>query len=97
VGSRWLRRRLGRPTTSDQRVRVALWLTAGLSAAAVGLVVGASYSSSILARDWFQRLLDEVAGVAQRGTPIVVVVSLASVGLLVLLRYLLLTLFNPRR
>jgi putative ABC transport system ATP-binding protein len=97
VGSRWLRRRLGRPATSDQRVRVALWLTAGLSAAAVGLVVGASYSSSILARDWFQRLLDEVAGVAQRGAPIVVVVSLASVGLLVLLRYLLLTLFNPRR
>jgi ABC-type polar amino acid transport system ATPase subunit len=97
VGSRWLRRRLGRPTTSDQRVRVALWLTAGLSAAAVALVVGASYSSSILAREWFQRLLDEVAGVAQRGAPIVVVVSLASVGLLVLLRYLLLTLFNPRR
>jgi len=97
VGARWLRRRLGRPPTSDQRLRVALWFTAGREGIVVGLLVGASYLSAFLAKEWFQRGLEVVAVLARRGIPVVVVVSFAIVGLLVLLRYLLLTLFNPRR
>jgi hypothetical protein len=50
-----------------------------------------------LGNPWFQRVLEVVATLAQRGMPVVVLVSFAIVGLLVLLRYLLLTLFNPRR
>ncbi len=96
AGSAWLRRRLHYPPTSDQRVRVATWFTAVPAAAALGLMFAASYVSFISAKEWLQRGLAMVAGLAQRES-VVVVVLFASVGLLGLLRYLLLTLFNPRR
>jgi putative ABC transport system ATP-binding protein len=96
AGSSWLRRRLHYPPTSDQRVRVATWFTAVPAAAALGLMFAASYLSFISAKEWFQRGLAMVAGLAQRES-VIVVVLFASVGLLGLLRYLLLTLFNPRR
>jgi putative ABC transport system ATP-binding protein len=97
VGSRWLRRRLGSPLTSDQRLRVAFWFTAGREGAVVVALIAASYVTVFLGNPWFQRVLEVVATLAQRGMPVVVLVSFAIVGLLVLLRYLLLTLFNPRR
>ena len=34
VGARWARRRLGHPPTNDQRVRIALWYTLGVTGAA---------------------------------------------------------------
>jgi len=97
VGSRWARRALGHPMTSDQRVRVAFWLTGGIESLAVGALVAASAVKTVLAREWFQGVLDHLVRIEKRGIPVVVLVSFAVVGLLVLLRYLLLTLFTPRR
>jgi putative ABC transport system ATP-binding protein len=96
AGAWWLRRRLRHPPTSDQRVRVAMWFTAVPAAVALGLFFAASYVSFISAKEWFQRGLAMVAGLAQRES-LIVVVLFVSVGLLGLLRYLLLTLFNSRR
>ena len=96
AGSRWLRRRLHRPPTNDQRIRVATWFTAVPAAAALGLLFAASYWNVVAASDWFQKGLAMVAGLSPRET-LIVVVLFASVGLLGLLRYLLLTLFNARR
>jgi putative ABC transport system ATP-binding protein len=97
IGARWLRRRIGHPLTSDQRLRVAIWFTAGREGAIVLALIAASYMTVFLGKDWFQSALEVVATLAQRGMPVVALVSFAIVGLLVLLRYLLLTLFNPRR
>jgi putative ABC transport system ATP-binding protein len=96
AGSRWLRRRLRRPPTNDQRIRVAVWFTAVPAAAALGLLFAASYWNVVAASEWFQKGLAMVAGLSPRET-LIVVVLFASVGLLGLLRYLLLTLFNARR
>jgi hypothetical protein len=97
VGARWLRRSLGRASTSDQRVRMALWYTMVVTCGglAVGLAVAARFPLQHVPG------ADELSNIAtrasSRGWAVLVSVVGAAVGCLVLLRYLLLTLFNPRR
>jgi putative ABC transport system ATP-binding protein len=96
IGARWLRRRLGRPSTSDQRVRVALWYTLGLlSLVAVTLVTMITAFKAALRPS--APILDLLGELVTRGTlwPVIGVAGIAAC--LGLLRYLLLSLFNPRR
>jgi putative ABC transport system ATP-binding protein len=99
VATRSGRRRLGYPLTSDQRVRLALWYTLGTSAVVTGLIFAFTFAWPI-ALDAFAggsllaRLSRHVSG---RGAAVIVGAGLIFHAALVLLRYLLLTLFNPRR
>jgi hypothetical protein len=96
-GARWLRRKLGRPSTSDQRARTALWNTVAGGASTVAGVLLASAVPSMAGQAGFQHLLQAVSLFAHRGALLVVPVSLVSVLVIALLRYLLLTLFTLRR
>jgi len=97
IGAWWLRRRLAQPMTNDQRVRVAVGLTLGAGTIAAAGFVACSLIGIVSYSAPFQRVFGAVSTVASRGAPFAVVVSLAAVCLVILLRYLLLTLFNPRR
>jgi putative ABC transport system ATP-binding protein len=97
LGAWWARRALGRPPTSDQRVRMALWYTMAVTCGpALALLVAVSVLPSpfALKLGW---VIDVVARVAERGWAVVAAVVFAGIGGIVLLRYLLLSLFNPRR
>ena len=102
IGKAWLgartgRRLLGRPLTSDQRARMALWYTMVVTcgAAAVFLLAARAMPTAVATK--FGWALDAVSSLAERGWAVVAVLVFAGVGGAVLLRYLLLTLFNPRR
>jgi hypothetical protein len=95
AGTRWAKKRLGYPATTDQRARLAL----SYSLAVTGplLVVASWFGKS---RGWGAAAgnngWNQLAYGA--GTAIGTVVGAAAiVGMFSLLRYLLLTLFNPRR
>jgi putative ABC transport system ATP-binding protein len=96
AGARWLRRKLGKPATSDQRVRTSLWYTLGTLAFLVLGFIGllAANKAAIRAS---APLLDALSHAVARGTPILLLVFAGFVGCLVLLRYLLLSLFNARK
>ena len=96
AGSRWMRRQLGRPATSDQRVRAALWYTCAVSGGAVGLVLTAMLTLPLPAR-MSEGLWSGVLAGAQHGPVVLAAVVFVGTSCLVLLRYLLLTTFNPRR
>ena len=96
VGARWLRRGLGRPASSDQRVRAALWYTCAVSGGAVGLVLGAMLALPLPARV-ADGLWTAVLAAAEHGPVVLAALVFAGTSCLVLLRYLLLTTFNPRR
>jgi putative ABC transport system ATP-binding protein len=91
LGARWARRRLGHPATSDQRTRMALWYTLGLTAPLMALAT--------LAPPPPPGSPDGLAFLkAAAGHPAGVLLAVVLVvACLALLRYLLLTLFNPRR
>jgi putative ABC transport system ATP-binding protein len=96
AGARWLRRRLGKPATSDQRVRAALWYTV----ATVGALVGGFMGLLALAKRSIQPsapLLDLLTSAASHGTLLLLLLFAAVGASLVLLRYLLLSLLSPRR
>ncbi len=98
AGARWARRRLGAPATADQRARMAIWYTvAALS------VQGAVLTGIVLllpaAQGPLKPVLDLVppgGGGAATGVAVVACVAALTV-FLSLLRYLLLSLFSPRR
>jgi putative ABC transport system ATP-binding protein len=97
AGTRGGRRRLERPATSDQRLRMALWYTIAVTcgtalAAAIAVVL---FPPSLVARGGW--VVDAMSRVSERGWAVLAVVVFVGVGCVVLLRYLLLTLFNPRR
>jgi putative ABC transport system ATP-binding protein len=99
VGARWARRHLGRPPTSDQRARMALWYTLSVSCGAVFLVLGALLAtpaqpaaSSSLAEVW-----SAVMTASAHGPAVLAALVFGAMGCAVLLRYLLLTTLNPRR
>jgi putative ABC transport system ATP-binding protein len=97
LGARWARRGLARPTTSDQRVRMALWYTMTATGGGIMLLLLAVL---LLPRSLGSKLDWTMAGLveaSQRGWAVLSVVVFAGVGCAVLLRYLLLTLFSPRR
>jgi hypothetical protein len=90
VGARYARRALGRPLTADQRTRLAVYYSVGLAA-----IISAFFA-------WKPRLLplpllhriEELSGA---GIAVALGVALLAVGATALLRYLLLSLFAPRR
>jgi hypothetical protein len=98
AGARWARRRLGRPATSDQRVRMAFGYTLAVTCPLLFLngVIAARWRVAAMARpvDALQALADRGA---VHGALVLAALVFASLGVAVLLRYLLLTLFAPRR
>jgi putative ABC transport system ATP-binding protein len=91
VGARWARKRLGHPATSDQRTRMALWYTLGLTAP---LMVLATFAPP--PPPGSPDGLAMLSAAANHPAGLLLGVALI-VACLALLRYLLLTLFNPRR
>jgi putative ABC transport system ATP-binding protein len=95
LGARWARRRLGGPTTPDQRVRMALGYTITTLSVQAALLV-AIVMLLPMAQSRLIPLLDHIpSGGAVAGAEVVCGV-LAVTVFLVLLRYLLLSLFNPQ-
>ena len=97
LGARWARRALGRPSTNDQRVRMALWYTMTITCGATAalLLAAVVLPSSIASK--LAGVMDVVTRVSERGWTVLIAVVFAGIGCVVLLRYLLLSLFNPRR
>jgi putative ABC transport system ATP-binding protein len=98
AGAHWARRRLGRPATNDQRVRMAFGYTTAVSCSVV-------FVASVIATRWrvaaAARPLEALQALADRGAVngslVLAGIVFVAVGVIVLLRYLLLTLFAPRR
>ncbi len=93
------RRRLGYPLTSDQRVRVALWYTLVTGALVTALVVGLTFAApaALPGLSGWSLLATLSLRLSGRGPAVIVGAGLIFHAALTLLRYLLLTLFNPRR
>src|SRR6202011_3517076 len=90
VGARHARRKLGRPMTSDQRARVALWFAGGLVVFWGGITVLAMTAIAAKNYAFVQQL-------AAPSAPLRMGLTLAiGYGAIALLQYLLLSLFNPR-
>jgi putative ABC transport system ATP-binding protein len=96
AGARWMRRQIGRPATSDQRVRAALWYTCAVSGGAIGTVLLAMLTLPLPAR-MSEGLWAAVLAGAQHGPVVLAALVFVGTSCVVLLRYLLLTTFNPRR
>jgi putative ABC transport system ATP-binding protein len=97
LGARWVRRALGRPATSDQRVRMALWYTMTITCGATAALLLAAVALPPPAASKLAGVMDIVTRVSDRGWGVLIAVVFAGVGCAVLLRYLLLSLFSPRR
>jgi putative ABC transport system ATP-binding protein len=95
VGARWSRRVLGRPATRDERVRMALAytlaVTCGLGSAVLAALL---WLPSKMPR--LVALVEAVTRALSRGPLELAGIALGAMAGVVLLRYLLLTLFNPR-
>jgi putative ABC transport system ATP-binding protein len=90
AGARWARRKLGFPSTNDQRTRIALSYTLAVTGVAAVLFpryAPPRFAMPALANGW--SLLAHGAGQLVGFTAVLATAFL--------LRYLLLTLFNPRR
>jgi putative ABC transport system ATP-binding protein len=92
LAARYARKKLGRPMTSDQRARVAIWGTIAL----VLVVAAFAILRSTLSPGSFAPLFAMIQGFATAAWRVPVAL-VAGVATLSLLRYLLLTLFNPRK
>jgi putative ABC transport system ATP-binding protein len=99
LGARQARRRLGAPPTADQRARMAYRYTMVVTAGALGAAIGTLALMPM--RPGVALLLDPVLETADRGMmdgsvrlAAAVLAILVGTGLI---RYLLLTAFNPRR
>ena len=94
------RRRLGYPLTSDQRARLALWYTVGTGVVGAlvitGVTFGKLFSVAPVLAQWsiVASLSDRLVG---RGALVAVGALVIFHAALMLLRYLLLSLFAPRR
>jgi len=97
LGARWARRTLGRPATSDQRVRIALWYTLTVTCVSTAALAAASALLPPSLSSKLGGVMDMVTRIAERGWGVLIAVVFAGIGCAVLLRYLLLTLFSPRR
>ena len=99
-GAASARKRLGYPAANDQRVRLALWYTVGTGVAGMLVVLAVTFGKMFSAMaglgQWslIALLADRLAG---RGMGIAIGAQCIFLAALVLLRYLLLSLFNPRR
>ena len=86
LAARYGRRKLGKPLTPDQRVRLSLWYTLVTSVVLAPLLFWQVPKLPV-------RFLDHLDGFHAAGIAALVALVLAT---LVLLRYLLLSLFTPR-
>ena len=99
-GAASARKRLGFPAANDQRVRLALWYTLGTGLAGMLVVLAVTFGKMFSAMAGLSQwslialLADRLAG---RGMGIAIGAQCIFLAALVLLRYLLLSLFNPRR
>ena len=91
VGARVGRRRIGRSMTSDQRVRLALWYTIG------ELVIAVPFMALVVLPKVPVAALERFEHMASGGIAVTLLVVLAGLAAVSLLRYLLLTLFNPKK
>jgi putative ABC transport system ATP-binding protein len=91
------RRRLGYPPSSDQRVRMALWYTLSTGALATAALIAAMFAFPAKTFGSFWLLAALAERLSDRGVPMMLGGGLVFYAALVLLRYLLLTLFSPRR
>jgi putative ABC transport system ATP-binding protein len=94
------RKRLGYPMTNDQRVRLALWYTVGTGVAGVLVVLGATFGKmfALLPHLGSWSLVALVADrLAGRGVATTIGALAGFHVAVILLRYLLLSMFNPRR
>jgi putative ABC transport system ATP-binding protein len=99
-GTSVARSRLGYPLASDQRVRLALWYTVVTGVAGVAFAMAATFGKlfklTAALQEWslVSLVADRLAG---RGVPVMIGALFGFHVAIVLLRYLLLSLFNPRR
>ncbi|HEX4446322.1 MAG TPA: ABC transporter ATP-binding protein [Polyangiaceae bacterium] len=95
IGARWARRRLGHPATNDQRFRMAFWFTVSVLGAATAVLV--PLAVFVGAKNGVNALFTLGKTLESSGAAVVVVGVFLTVCFAVLLQYLLLTAFNPRR
>ncbi len=93
------RKRLGYPMTSDQRVRLALWYTIVTGILGAGIVIAVTFLApqSLASMKGGSLIATLALTIAGRGATVTVVAGTIFFAALVLLRYLLLSLLNPRR
>jgi putative ABC transport system ATP-binding protein len=96
AGARWARRRLGAPATVDQRVRIALGYTLAALSFQGAVVCGISMYLP-RARHYLAPVLDHIPSEGPMAGLEAVAGVAALAAFLTLLRYLLLSLFTPRR
>jgi putative ABC transport system ATP-binding protein len=99
-GAASARKRLGFPAASDQRARLALWYTVGTGLAGVLVVLAVTFAKmfSVMAALGQWSLVAMLADrLVSRGAGVAIGAQCIFLAALVLLRYLLLSLFNPRR
>jgi putative ABC transport system ATP-binding protein len=87
-GARAARRALGRPLTSDQRARLALWYTVGTSAIAAPIALWRLPRAA---------LVERIEQASSGGIALTLAIVALAIGAAALLRYLLLSLLGPRK
>jgi putative ABC transport system ATP-binding protein len=97
LGARRARRELGHAATSDQRVRMALFYTLVATGGAIWTTLAVLLAVPPRVVHWLDVIFAVVVRAAAYGTAVLVGVVFAGLCCTVLLRYLLLTAFNPRR
>jgi putative ABC transport system ATP-binding protein len=96
AGARWARRVLRRPASRDQRVRMAFWYTVSITFGLGGALFAVLLRFPVRPTTNLGAVMDAMTGALSFG-PVSAVVVILSFAALLLLRYLLITLFNPRR
>jgi putative ABC transport system ATP-binding protein len=97
VGARTSRRVLGRAANHEERVRIALWYTLVMTGGVGGVLLTALSRLPTSRLRMLAPLVGRINHALSFGVAQVTGVALAVLAAAVLLRYLLLTLFNPRR
>ncbi|MGH7434298.1 MAG: hypothetical protein ACRENE_01325, partial [Polyangiaceae bacterium] len=92
-GSRSLHRRLGGAPSSEQRLRAAVWHMLFVAAPIGWGLFALSFVPSFANKPWVAGPLERLAALGSRGVPFAALVLSACFAVLVLLDYLLLTLF----
>jgi hypothetical protein len=91
MAARYGRRANNRPLTNDQRVRLALWYSFGVGA------INSLIIAPMLFTPGMAMLNERMAGLTRGSIAIALLIVAAGLGALSLLRFLLLSLFNPKR
>jgi putative ABC transport system ATP-binding protein len=95
AGTRWARRKLGRPATRDQLARMALWYTIAVTCVGGALLVVLALLAGMGTARPIHAALERGSQLASHGAAVVALVVLVAIAGMTLLRYLLFTLLNP--